>query len=83
MVIRRPDEDAINPEWRRQLYAMAEELSANSLPHLQRDWPKEAETYRVFRERLRAANEIEEVLKAEPASWDNLMKRQKNTDGNE
>lgn len=66
------NEAAISPEWRRDLYELAEVIFTRPLPHLQRDWDTEQERYDALMARIRDESEAEEVLRSHPLSWSNL-----------
>ncbi|NEC92315.1 hypothetical protein [Streptomyces sp. SID12501] len=68
------DEEAIDPGWRRDLYELAREQSGEALPHLDRDWTTEQETYDTVMSRLQDVSVLEEVLNNHPHSWRNLKK---------
>lgn len=66
------DEERLPPNWRQELYELAEEVSGRDLPHLAREWDREDARFRALVERIRRANELDEALDAEPSSWRNV-----------
>jgi len=67
-------EEVIDPAWRRDLKDLAEELAGQPLPHLERDWVAEHERYDAMIARLRTMDELDEMLRQHPRSFDNLSK---------
>ncbi|MDJ0466805.1 hypothetical protein [Streptomyces sp. H27-C3] len=68
------DEQAIDPDWRRDLYELAREQSSEAMPHLDRDWTTEQETYDAVMSKLQDPRDLQEVLNNHPRSWRNLKK---------
>jgi hypothetical protein len=65
-------EQALDPEWRRDLYAAMEDLTGQVQPHLQRDWDLERAQYDRLAERTRDVAELDDELRSNPRGWHNL-----------
>ncbi len=65
-------EQALDPEWRRDLYAAMEDLTGQVQPHLQRDWDLERAQYDRLAERTRDVVELGDELRSNPRAWHNL-----------
>ncbi|MGP3924770.1 hypothetical protein [Streptomyces sp. 8N616] len=74
------DEAAIPPEWRRDLFELAEAIDGGPHAHLERDWEAEQERYDALVARVRDAAEAEEVLRSHPRAWKNLQSPVPNAD---
>jgi hypothetical protein len=66
------DESAIDPEWRRDLYGLAEKIAGEPIAHLERNWEEEQRRYEAIMARVREAEDAEEVLRTHPRSWNNI-----------
>jgi hypothetical protein len=66
------DERAIDPNWRRDLYDLAREVSDDPMSHLDRDWQAEKEHFDAVMTKLRDRRHLKRELKMNPRAWDNL-----------
>jgi len=65
-------EQALDPAWRRDLYAAMEDLTGQVQPHLQRQWDLERAHYDRLAKRTRDLAHLEDELRSNRRSWHNL-----------
>lgn len=68
-------EEALPPDWRRELAALREEAAALfgiDRHHLEPDWEEIDERWQTLQTRLRSAQDLDEALADHPLSWQNL-----------
>jgi hypothetical protein len=66
------DERAIDPAWRKDLYDLAREASADPMPHLDRDWAAENAHYDAVMANLRDRRYLNGQLRTHPRAYANL-----------
>jgi hypothetical protein len=65
------NEEVIDPNWRRDLSKLAREVLEHEMPNLDRDWEDEQRKHDAFQQRVQAADQLEQRLREQPASWRN------------
>jgi hypothetical protein len=67
-------EKALHPQWRKDVYDLAREITNTDMPHLERDWADEQRQYEQLQRRVQSAAQLKEKLHNDPRSWENLSK---------
>jgi hypothetical protein len=68
------NESVLHPKWRQDVYELSREIMNSDMPHLARDWAEEQRQYDQLQQRVQSAARLDETLRRDPRSWDNLRK---------
>lgn len=69
------DESIIDPKWRQTLTELARRVTGQPLEHLDRDWQAERNEFARLRANVKTCDDLEDVLREHPNSYDNVRER--------